>query len=110
MTASRSRVPGQPVATLRFDSACAFCTASARFIEARTRGRVHLEAAPGIEAAELIEGGALRRGGAAMTGALALVGPRWARLAGLLDARGVHLLRDAAYACIVRARWPLPLA
>ncbi len=104
-----SHEPGltSDTATLRYDSECRFCTASARFIESRARGHVRLEAAPGIAAAELLDGRTLRRGGAAVTGAFALASPRWARWAGILDVRGVRLLRDAAYACVARTRWLL---
>lgn len=96
-------------AILRYDSDCRFCTASARFIEARSGGRVRLEAAPGIAAAEFEDGRGTRRGGAAVTGALALsTGPRWLRVVSrLLDAPGVQLARDAAYAIAARSRWLL---
>ncbi|MSP21722.1 MAG: hypothetical protein EXR66_01655 [Dehalococcoidia bacterium] len=91
--------------TLRYDSDCRFCTASARWIEGRSGARVRLEAAPGIGAAEFAAGGAVRRGGAAATAAYALAtGQRWVRA---LDAPVVSLLRDAAYAVIARSRWAL---
>lgn len=103
MTAEDRGAPPTFRATLRYDSDCRFCTASARWIEERAGGRVRLEAAPGIAAAELEDGGALRSGGAALTGAYALAtGHRWVRL---LDAPGSALVRDVAYAAIARSRW-----
>lgn len=94
------------LATLRYDSTCAFCSASARWLEARAGGRVRLEAAPGIRAAELEGGGGvLRRGGAALTEAYALAtGRRWVRI---LDGPGGSLVRDAAYTAVARSRWVL---
>ncbi len=92
-------------AVLRYDSECRFCTASARFIEARSRGRVRLQAVPGIGAAELDDAHGTRRGGAAVTGALAL-GAGWWCLR-VLDLPGVHLARDAGYAVAARSRWLL---
>jgi predicted DCC family thiol-disulfide oxidoreductase YuxK len=105
---SEAELAATPVAraTLRYDSDCAFCTSSARWIEARGGGRVRLEAAPGIAAAEFLDGdGRVRRGGAAVMRAYALAtGRRWVRL---LDVRGVSRARDAAYAAIAHSRWVL---
>jgi predicted DCC family thiol-disulfide oxidoreductase YuxK len=94
---------GRAPATLRYDSSCAFCSASARWVEIRGAGRVRLEAAPGIRAAELEgDGVGLRRGGAALTEAYLLAtGQGWLRF---LDWPGVRLLRDAAYAVVARSR------
>lgn len=97
---------GARTATLRYDSECAFCTASARFIEARARGSVVLEAAPGVAAAELHSGVSVVRGGGAVTAALSqLPGWGWVRV---LDAPGVRVVRDAVYALVTRVRWLVP--
>lgn len=98
----------EPRATLRYDSACPFCAASARFIEARAHGAIAIEAARDLPAAELRAGASVRRGGGAVTAALALLpGWGWVRF---LDAPGVRLARDAAYALVTRARWLVPRA
>lgn len=104
MSTPEAGAPAPP--TLRYDSTCAFCTASARWVEERAGGRVRLEAAPGIGAAEFVGGDRpLRRGGAAVTAAYALAtGRRWVRI---LDAPGVAVVRDAGYSVIAHSRWVL---
>lgn len=93
---------------LRYDSDCRFCSASARYLEARSGGRVRLQAAPGIAAAEFEDAHGTRRGGAAVTSALARSESYLLRVAArILDLPGVHLARDAGYAVAARSRWLL---
>lgn len=101
MTPEGARAP----VVLRYDADCAFCTGSARWIQARTRDtrEVRLEPARGIAAVELIEpDGSRIVGGAAVTRLLGAT-PHW-RWLRALDAPGLSLVRDGGYALVARLR------